>query len=66
VLAETTITLQDLMSISVGDMIVTDKPASAPAVLCVEGSKKFLAHLGQVKGERALRIIRAVTPRDRT
>ncbi len=64
-LAQTTITMGDLMSMRVGDVIATEKPAAEDAVLCVEGQKKFLAKIGQIKGKRALRIVRAVGPRDR-
>lgn len=64
-LARTTMTLADLVSLTPGDLIVTEKQASQPVTLCVEGQRKFLAHIGQVKGKRALRIIRAVQPDDR-
>lgn len=64
-LATTTITVRDLMNMAPGDLVVTEKPASQPAVLSVEGKPKFLAHLGQFKGRRALRIQRPVTPKDR-
>jgi len=65
VLAETTITVGDLLSMSPGDLIVTDKLSSRPVVFSVEGRKKFLANLGQFKGKRALKVTRAVTPKDR-
>jgi len=64
-LAETTITLEDLLNLSPGDVIVTDKPASEPVVLCVEGRKKHLAHVGRYKGSRALRIVRKIESSDR-
>jgi flagellar motor switch protein FliM len=64
-LAQTTITLRDMMEMSVGDIISTDKPASQPVVVCVEGERKFLAQIGQYKGKRALRIARAYRPTDR-
>ena len=64
-LAETTITLEDLLNLSPGDVIVTDKPASEPVVLCVEGCKKHLAHVGRYRGSRALRIVRKIEPSDR-
>jgi flagellar motor switch protein FliM len=64
-LAETTITVGDLLNMAPGDVIVTDKPASSPIVFTVEGKKKFLANLGQFKGNRAIKIRRAITPRDR-
>ncbi|MBL1216295.1 MAG: flagellar motor switch protein FliM [Planctomycetes bacterium] len=65
ILAETTITLDDLMSLAEGDLIMTDKPAARPVVLSVEGERKFLAHIGQHRGNRALRIIRPITHTDR-
>ncbi len=64
-LAETTITLSDLMNLSVGDLIVTERPASSDVVLCVENEKSFLAHIGQHKGHRAMRVTRAVQKGDR-
>ncbi|MBL8761263.1 MAG: flagellar motor switch protein FliM [Phycisphaerae bacterium] len=65
VLAETTITLADLMSMSPGDVITTEKTATTPIVLWVEGEKKFLASVGQYRGNRALRVVRAVGNDDR-
>ncbi|MBI1368932.1 MAG: flagellar motor switch protein FliM [Planctomycetes bacterium] len=64
-LAETTITLRDLMNMAPGDVILTDKAAAQPVVLTLEGKKKFLANLGQYRGNRALKITRAITPKDR-
>ncbi len=64
-LAETTITLGDLVGLSVGDLIVTEKPAVQPAVLCVEGEKKMFVDLGQFKGSRALKVVRPIGPKDR-
>ena len=58
ILAETTMTLQDLLHLSIGDVIVTEKPATEHVVVCVEGEDKFRASLGQFKGSRALRIVR--------
>lgn len=64
-LAETTITLRDLMDMAVGDLIVTEKPASEMVVVCVESERKFLAQIGQFKGKRALKIVRGIMPEDR-
>jgi flagellar motor switch protein FliM len=64
-LAETTITLRDLMEMSPGDLIVTEKPATQHVVVCIEGERKFLAQIGQFKGKRALKIVRAIGPGDR-
>ena len=57
-LAETTITMEDLANITPGDIIITEKDSDKPAVVCVEGERKYLAALGQYKGRRALRITR--------
>jgi flagellar motor switch protein FliM len=64
-LAETTITLRDLLTMRPGDLVVTEKPASDPIALCVEGRKKFLGLLGQHKGARAVQILRQITGDDR-
>lgn len=64
-LAETTITMGDLLNMAPGDLIVTDKAASQPVVLSVEGRKKFIANLGQFKGNRAIKVKRAIGPKDR-
>jgi len=64
-LAETMITLDDLKHLSVGDLIVTEKPASRPVVLCVEDERKFLAQIGQYRGNRALSIQRPIIATDR-
>jgi len=65
ILAESTITFRDLVNLEPGDLITTDKRAADPAVLCVEGRRKMLAHIGQLRGARALKIQRAITPHDR-
>jgi flagellar motor switch protein FliM len=46
-------------------MLTTERPASSPVVLCVENEKAFLGHIGQYKGQRALKVLRAVGPSDR-
>jgi flagellar motor switch protein FliM len=61
VLAETTITLRDLMEMSVGDLIVTEAPATGSVTVCVEGEKKYEASIGQHKRMRALRIRRSAS-----
>jgi len=66
VLAETTITVGDLSNLGVGDLILTEKPAVRPAVLCVGDERKYLVQLGQHRGKRALRVLRPIEPTDRT
>jgi flagellar motor switch protein FliM len=65
VLAETTITLKDLLEMQSGDIIVTEKSCKDPAVVSVQGEKKFLAYVGQYRGNRALRVWRGTEPTDR-
>lgn len=65
ILAETTISLHDLINLAPGDVIVTTTGSSRPAMLCVEGEKKFLAAIGKFKNQRALRIIREIRSNDR-
>lgn len=65
ILAETHLTVRDLVNMTKGDLIVTEKNAEAPVVLAIEGQKKYLANLGQFKGHRALRVRRKIEPRDR-
>lgn len=62
ILAQTTIALADLMRLTVGDIIVTEKPAVEPVMICVEGEGKMLAELGKLKKSRALKVTRAVQP----
>lgn len=64
-LAETTMTMSDLMQLSVGDVIITEKPVSDPVVVTVTGKKKYLANIGQHRSIRALRILRPIQPGDR-
>ncbi len=65
VLAETTITMAELLALSEGDLIVTEKSAASPIVLCVEGQPKFLARPGQHRGNAAVRVMRATKVSDR-
>ncbi len=65
ILAETKIRVSDLANLEVGDVILTNKPASAPLSLDVEGKRKFIGNLGQYKGKRAFKVRRPITPKDR-
>ena len=57
-LAETQITVEELLNLQPGDIIQTGKPASRELVLCIEGRGKFAGVLGQHRGARALKIMR--------
>ena len=59
-LAQTTIRLDDLLSMEVGDVITTDKESDKDVLIQVEGKSKFLAQVGQFKGSRSVRITRVI------
>ena len=61
-LAETTITVSELLGLQPGDIIPTGKPATAELILQVEDRSKFAGRLYQSKGARALRVTRAAEP----
>lgn len=64
-LAETTMTVKELLSLAPGDIVVTEKPGVSPIVICVEGEKKYLAQIGQYRGHRALKVLRPIAEGDR-
>ena len=57
-LAQTTIKLNDLLSLQVGDVITTDKPCARDVLIQVEGKNKFLGQIGQFRGNRSVRVTR--------
>ena len=42
--------------LDVGDLLLTERPATRPVMVSVEGQPKFEATLGQHRGQRAIRI----------
>ncbi|HXE55700.1 MAG TPA: FliM/FliN family flagellar motor switch protein, partial [Tepidisphaeraceae bacterium] len=58
ILAQTSIKLDDLLALEVGDVITTDKDCARDVVIQAEGKNKFLAQVGQYRGGRAVRITR--------
>ena len=57
-LAQTTITMSDLLNLQVGDLITTDKSCSGDVLVQVEDKNKFTGQLGQLRGKRAVRVVR--------
>src|SRR4051812_36083536 len=57
-LAQTTIRLQELLSLQVGDLITTDKPIERDVLIQVEGRNKFTGQVGQLRGNKSVRITR--------
>ena len=58
-LAETGITVGELLSLQPGDILQTLKPSHGDLILQVEGKNKFAGRMGKHKGSRALKIIRS-------
>ena len=57
-LAETTITMAELLTLQAGDIIQTTKPVNGELILQVEGKNKFAGHIGQHKENVAVKITR--------
>ncbi|MBM4443350.1 MAG: flagellar motor switch protein FliM [Candidatus Rokubacteria bacterium] len=62
VLAEVPITIRELMALQPGAVLPLGKPATAPAVVEVEGVPRFTARPGTLNRKRALRVT-AVVPK---
>lgn len=65
ILADTNIKLGELMNLQIGDIILTEKPSSAPLTLKVGDKRKYIGHMGQFKGNRAFKVSRPINPKDR-
>ena len=65
VLADTTIKLDELMSLQPGDVLITEKPASAPLTMMIEGKRKYIGRVGQYRGNRAFKVDRVHSIKDR-
>jgi len=65
VLAETTMTLRDLSEMKVGDLVVTTKGDQEPALILVGQEPKFVAQVGQHRGNRAIKVERSIARGDR-
>ena len=64
-LADTSIKLDELISLQTGDVLITEKPANAPLTLLVEGKRKYIGHVGQYRGNRAFKVERSYSIKDR-
>jgi flagellar motor switch protein FliM len=61
-LAQTTITMKDLIELRVGDIITTEKDIHAPLVLSIQNVPKFHASLGKLRGKKAIQVLGAIDP----
>jgi flagellar motor switch protein FliM len=60
ILAQTVVSVNDLLSLQVGDIITTEKSHTHDVLIQVEGKNKFLGQIGQFRGSRAVRLSRKV------
>ncbi len=64
-LAETSISMGQIMELKEGDIIQTEKPANSEVIIQVEGKNKFAGRIGKFRGNRAIRITRFASPDER-
>ncbi len=55
-LAQTTITVKELVNLKVGDIITTEKPAAQDILVIAEGKNKFQGQVGKLRENKAVRI----------
>jgi flagellar motor switch protein FliM len=55
--AETKITVKDLLELQVGDIIDMEREADLPMVIFIEGLPKYIGKAGIFKGQRAVQIL---------
>jgi flagellar motor switch protein FliM len=58
ILARTTIRVNDLLGLAVGDVITTDRRVGSECFVQVEGRNKFMGELGMFRSARSIRITR--------
>jgi flagellar motor switch protein FliM len=64
-LAQTSITLNDLLSLAPGDVITTSQNRAADVIIQIEGQNKFTGQVGQFRGNRAVQVThRTNSPND--
>lgn len=59
-LAQTSIKLNDLLALQKGDVITTEKEFTHDVLIQVEGKNKFLASIGQYRGNRAFKVTKVI------
>jgi flagellar motor switch protein FliM len=63
-LGETSITVRDLFSLSVGDVLPLEKSIHQEVLVQVEGRNKFAGQMAQRRGKRVIRITRRIDAED--
>jgi len=64
-LAETEISVRELLELKPGQVLTTEKPVSSPLMMTVAGKPKFLGKAGTYRGKKAFQVIRPARPEDR-
>jgi len=64
-LAETDISLHELMQLKPGDVLSTDKPSTGELLVMVNGKPKFRAKPGIYRGVKAVELVRLALPQER-
>ncbi|HOX06025.1 MAG TPA: flagellar motor switch protein FliM [Planctomycetota bacterium] len=60
--AETQVSVRELLELAPGQVLVTDKPVAAPLILTVGGKAKFAGRAGVFRGKKAFEIVRPLRP----
>lgn len=63
-LAHGTIRTKEFLNLAVGDILTLENNPNDEALLKIEGAPKFYGYVGSYRGNRALRITRAIPQRD--
>lgn len=61
-LAQTSIKVNDLLTMEVGDVIKTKKEVDDYLIMQIEGKSKFAGKIGQFRGNRSFRVLRHAEP----
>lgn len=61
-MARTKITTADLLGLQVGDIVASEKDVNEPLLVSVEGTPKFYASPGQLKGRKAIQVVSEFQP----
>lgn len=64
VLAEMPLSLADILSLKVGDLIDTGRESTSPTILAIEGRKKFRGVAGSHRGKKVVSLTETIHPKD--
>ena len=64
--AESELSVRELLELAPGQVLVTDKPVGAPLLLTIGGKAKYVGHAGTYHGKKAFQIVRRARAEERT